>query len=306
MALTLDSSFLASLQGQTTALTRVWTITRTDGQVYRFTEHDEDLVYNGNTYEATTLIGISSIKRTSRGEAQTADMNIAFSASGVSYDDMAAGLFRKALVEIRVVNHLNLALPGPVVFYGKFGPVKLQGKLSCNVSLTGRLDTTLNTLGELYSPECRARLGDARCKVDIESFKTTGTVKSVDNNRKFTVEFAVDPDNSYYSLGEIVWTTGNNAGLRMEVLDQFAVTPPDDQLLLALNMPKTVQVGDTFTIYAGCDQRPTTCRDKFNNKVNYRGEDFLSGPDKIRDVPRFEEPTESTTTPINSSGYGSV
>jgi len=304
VALTLDSGFLAALQGGTTKLARLVTITRTDGTVYRYTDHDRDLVYSAQTYSATGFVAVSNISRSLRGEPQTADLDVVFFAGGITFADVSAGLFRKCTVRVDVVNWGNLAQTGPTIFYGQSSSIVVEGKQRATFSLAGRLNAVLNTLGEVYSPECRARLGDSRCGVDIESFKTTGTVKAVDNNRKFTVEFAVNPDNQYYALGEILWTSGNNNGLRMEVLDQYAVTSPDDQIILALNMPETVQVGDTFTMYAGCDQRPTTCTTKFNNKVNYRGEDFLSGPDKIRDVPRFEAAEESGGSAVNKTGYG--
>ena len=54
---------------------------------------------------------------------------------------------------------------------------------------------------------------------------------------------------------------------------------------LFLNMPFTIQVGDEFRVYAGCDKRLATCRDKFDNIVNMRAEPFLPGTDAITRTP---------------------
>jgi uncharacterized phage protein (TIGR02218 family) len=54
---------------------------------------------------------------------------------------------------------------------------------------------------------------------------------------------------------------------------------------LALPMPRTVQVGDTLDIVAGCDKRHDTCKVKFSNIVNRRAEDFIPGNDAFLQTP---------------------
>lgn len=55
----------------------------------------------------------------------------------------------------------------------------------------------------------------------------------------------------------------------------------DEVIELFEPMPFEIQVGDTFSIYAGCDKLRVTCRDKFDNIKNRRAEDFVPGPDKV-------------------------
>lgn len=88
----------------------------------------------------------------------------------------------------------------------------------------------------------------------------------------------------YYDYGVVTWVTGANAGLSMEVK---AYVP--GQITLALPMPYPISDGspsDTFTITAGCDKSLTTCRDRFANVVNFRGEPYLPGTDRIVQVGR--------------------
>ncbi|MFT0167479.1 DUF2163 domain-containing protein [Paraburkholderia mimosarum] len=80
----------------------------------------------------------------------------------------------------------------------------------------------------------------------------------------------------YFAYGKVTWLTGNNAGASMEV-KSFG----SGNVTLAMPMGKAVQVGDTYTIAAGCDKQFGTCRDHWNNIVHFRGEPYTPGPDTI-------------------------
>ena len=54
---------------------------------------------------------------------------------------------------------------------------------------------------------------------------------------------------------------------------------------LVLAMPAAVQVGDTFSIVAGCRKRLEDCRDKFDNVLNFRGEPHRPGVDALTAAP---------------------
>ena len=58
---------------------------------------------------------------------------------------------------------------------------------------------------------------------------------------------------------------------------------------LYLPMPRPVQVGDTLSIYPGCDKRVGHCRDKFNNIVNMRAEPYVPGTDFILTSPPVQQ-----------------
>jgi uncharacterized phage protein (TIGR02218 family) len=42
-----------------------------------------------------------------------------------------------------------------------------------------------------------------------------------------------------------------------------------------------VQPGDTYSITAGCDKQMGTCKTRFSNLVNFRGEPYVPGNDTI-------------------------
>lgn len=83
-------------------------------------------------------------------------------------------------------------------------------------------------------------------------------------------------DSGYFDNGIITFTSGLNTGLSMEIAKYVP-----GQLLLQLPMPYEVEVGDAYTIVAGCDYSANTCNVRFSNIVNMRAFPFVPGMDKL-------------------------
>lgn len=88
-------------------------------------------------------------------------------------------------------------------------------------------------------------------------------------------------EDGWFRYGVITWTSGDNVGSSMEI-DNYV----PGQLRLALPMPNPVQVGDTYSLRAGCNKFASTCKTKFgfNNIENFDGEPFLTGNDKLVEI----------------------
>ena len=85
----------------------------------------------------------------------------------------------------------------------------------------------------------------------------------------------------YFDYGVMTMTSGANNGLAMEVKSYVV-----GQITLQLPFPYTVAAGDTYSLTAGCDRSFSTCKDRFNNVRNFRGEPYLPGFDKLIQVGR--------------------
>lgn len=83
----------------------------------------------------------------------------------------------------------------------------------------------------------------------------------------------------YFDFGLITFTSGLNSGLSMEIRNYVP-----GQWTLFLPMPYTVVIGDTYIMRPGCDKSFNTCKNRFNNVINFRGEPYLPGIDKIIQV----------------------
>lgn len=88
-------------------------------------------------------------------------------------------------------------------------------------------------------------------------------------------------ESGYFDFGVITFTSGLNDGIAREVK---AYAP--GQLTLYLPLPYLASAGDTYTMHAGCDKTLATCRDRFDNIVNRRAEDYLPGLDKLIQIGR--------------------
>jgi uncharacterized phage protein (TIGR02218 family) len=90
---------------------------------------------------------------------------------------------------------------------------------------------------------------------------------------------ATAPGSSWEASSSL--TADTNYGFSMEV-KRFT---SGGIFQLAQPMPYTIQVGDKYFVYAGCDKKQSTCISKFGNIVNFRGEPFVPGTDSIVKYP---------------------
>ena len=101
-----------------------------------------------------------------------------------------------------------------------------------------------------------------------------GAVTTATSNRVF-LDASRAEANAYFTGGLLTWLSGNNAGRQMEVR---AYTVGSIELFEA--MPEAVAIGDTYSVYAGCDKTLAICNSKFgDNYLNHRGFPHVPGID---------------------------
>lgn len=276
---TISAALEAHLALETTTLATCWKVTLVNGTVHGFTSHDRDLVVSGVTYKASTGLLPSAISSGADLAVDNLDVVGALDASVITEADLNAGKWDYATVEIFQVNWADLTQGTIKLRNGKLGEIRF-GRQQYSAELRGLTQLLQQAVGELYSATCRADLGDARCKITLASFTVTGTITSVTSNRVFT-DSGRGEGSAWFEGGKITFTSGPNNGLSMEV-KSFAA---GGQFTLQLEMPFTVQAGNTYSVHAGCRKRFTEdCKNKFNNVVNFRGEPHVPGNDKLLEV----------------------
>lgn len=193
----------------------------------------------------------------------------------ITDEDLLAGLWDYALVELIEVNYKDLTMGCRIIRTGNIGHVS-TGRNTFKAEVRGLMQTLQQTVGRVYSDLCDADLGDARCKVAAGLFKTSGVaVSGVSDGRTFTA--TMTKPSGYFSRGNFTWKTGANAGRVGEVRTFVA----SDQFTLQLLAPYPIQVGDTFDIVAGCDKSIATCECTFGNSSNFRGFFTVPGQDRM-------------------------
>ncbi len=271
---TISPELALHLEGEVTTLATCWKLTRRDETVMGFTEHDKALIIEGVTYEAASGFTRSAINTQADLSADNLDLEGMLSSTSITEPDIMAGLYDFAEIEIFMVNYADLSQGKLKLRRGWLGEVSLN-RQKFVAEVRGLMQALSQQIGALYSPACRANLGDARCKVNMAGFTVTGTVTAVTDNQNFK-DSAREEEAGYFNFGNITFTSGNNAGLSMEVK---TYSPGIIELVFA--MPYSVQVGDAYTMQAGCDKTLGTCKGRFNNVLNFRGEPHVPGTDAM-------------------------
>ena len=274
----ISSELTDHIAGEVTSLATCWRIARRDGVVLGFTTHGRALAIDDVTYRAASGFSPSTIAASNALSVDNLDVAGALSSSAIAEADLRDGWFDFAKIEIFQVNWADLT-QGPLnLVSGRLGEVSMTDH-RFTAEIRGLTQSLQQPVGDVYSPECRADLGDKRCKVNLAGFTVTGSVTATTSNRAFTDSSRTEAD-GWFDYGLLTWNTGANAGLSVEV-KSFA----GGAFTLFDAMPGGIAIGDAYGVHAGCDKRLATCKTKFTNVPNFRGEPFVPGPDSMLDYP---------------------
>lgn len=259
---------------EVTTLATCWRIVRADGFKIAFTDHDRTLEIENLTYKSVSGFNSTTIESKSNMSVDNMEIEGATLQSQITEYDLLAGLYDYATVEVFLVNYQDLTQGKLLLKRGHLGEVTLN-KNMFHAEIRGLTQHLSQTIGSVYSPTCRAILGDKRCRVPLEKFTINAEVSEVFGNNSFYAEI-LQQDADYFTGGEVSWISGANSGIKMEV-KEFA----NSVVTLALPMSKLISVGDIFSVVAGCDKVKNTCINKFNNIINFRGEPDVPGTDRL-------------------------
>lgn len=187
-----SAALLAHYAGDALTLATLVTVTRRDGVVATYTNHDTDIVFGGYTYKAGTYTA-SAVA--SGGALAVDNLEIAgpLGAAVISAVDVVAGLWDYARVRIEEINWADLSMGSRILRTGTLGEIS-AGQLQFRAELRGLTQHLQQTIGRLASTRCRADLGDARCGKDITPYTVTGTLQAVDaDNRTLTDAARTEP-----------------------------------------------------------------------------------------------------------------
>lgn len=271
--------FAARLAGETTTLAHCWRLARADGLTLGFTDHDRDIAFGGVVYAAAT--GLDAAERTAElGFAVGGgDVAGAFSSVALSADDLMAGRYDGAGVEIWLVDWRDPA-NRLLLDVGAIGEVSRTDH-AFTAELRSMMHQLDETRGGVYRAACAADLGDGRCGVNLDAsgMRAATTVTAPGDGRSgFRCDGLAGHASGWFSHGRLVWTSGANAGAAFAVKLHSATTGTVDLLLWGETM-KPIVVGDGFSVTVGCDKSLATCRDRFANVLNFRGFPHMPGND---------------------------
>lgn len=246
-----------------------------------FTAHDQPLLIEGVSYESENGIAPSAYQQDLSLEPDDVELKGLFSTTQISERDLIGGRLDGAQYQYFLVNWQALptslsAIPADYLLLsaGKLGEYEATER-EFTASGLSLIDQLAEKQPIQTSPVCRNTLGDAKCKVNLGPFTHTLTVASVTDNRS-VVTSAIALVDSYFNNGELEFLSGENSGAQVKIADWV-----DSSNTLTLFLPTfyDISAGDSVRCIAGCDKRLVTCRDKFNNVLNFGGEPSIPGQD---------------------------
>lgn len=124
----------------------------------------------------------------------------------------------------------------------------------------------------IYQSGCLHSLYDVGCTLNKALFAANTAINAASTTQSLNCGLATAA--GYYDQGYLVFTSGQNAGARRTIKKHTT-----GNFSIALPLPFTPQVGDAFTVYAGCDKTQATCTNKFNNVIHFRGYPYIPIPE---------------------------
>jgi uncharacterized phage protein (TIGR02218 family) len=295
------ASLFAHLETGATTVCRAWTVTRGDGVVLGFTDHDRDLAVNGVTCRADTGMTARALQQTTGLSVDNSEAVGALSDASVTEGDLLAGRYDGAEVRAFLV---NWAVPDDWLeqFCGTLGEV-VRSAGSFRAELRGLSDALNRPQGFAYQPACSAVLGDARCRFQTlqPGYFVQRVVEAVEDNRVFCFASFGGFDDRWFEYGRFEMLTGAAAGL-VGVVKTDRLEGMTRRIELWQSIGDVVALGDQFRVIAGCDKTPDICRAKFANFLNFRGFPHIPGEDWLASYPVADRPKTGGSLVGGSTG----
>jgi uncharacterized phage protein (TIGR02218 family) len=247
-------------------------------QQFYFTSADHPITYLGNTYVPTTI---------TRGDMiQREEMNRQNLTLKIPFDNPMPEIYFREVPDVvaivtmyRFEEDQTTSEPNVLVYWkGRIAGFKANGQevtFDCESVFTSMRRTGNRAM---YSVQCRHALYGTSCGVDKADYGISATVTSV-NEIEIGLTLGTPPSDSDLetdSNGDAVVTGQYFIGGMMEYngLFRFITNQGEDFVRLWREMPD-LEVGNTVTVYPGCNRSLSTCKDKFSNVINYGGFPWL-------------------------------
>jgi len=235
----------------------------TNTGTYRLTSYDANVIHLGNTYLSVPMV------RT-------------------SVETDAANMAKEVFVELPVSdpvirNHLP-AMPRTftleilrkqlvsgetrVLWQGVVTSITASG-LVAKVRSPGLADDALSTPvpSAFFQSTCNHILYDLRCGKLRTDFDLVTTVTAVSGRNVTVASIGGNPD-GFFVGGDVLRAADSDRRL---IKAQSGTT-----LTLDAPFPPTIALPASVTLFAGCDHTIRTCRDKFDNVLNFGGHPYIS------------------------------
>ena len=276
----LSPIFAAALNTGATTLCHCWRLTRRDGLVMGFTDHDCDLSFAGAIFHAATGLDAAQAETTVGLAVGSGDVQGVLVDDGLRDVDLEAGLYDDASVEIWIVDWTDVG-NRVLMDIATIGEVR-RTEFSFVAELRSLAHRFDEDQGRQFQRGCSANPGDDACKIALDGplWSTGAAVARVERPGSLIVtpDAVFSPD--FFTNGSLA-----DAGGAMLAIKLHERAADGDRIVLWSSPSVALAPGMRVTLRAGCDRSPETCRVKFDNIVNFRGFPHMPGNDVVVSCP---------------------
>ena len=261
-----------------TTTCRAWALTRRDGVVMGFTDHDRLLAFEGIAFRPDTGLSALALQQTTGLSVDNTEALGALNDAAIREADIDAGRYDGAELRAWLVNWQDVAARR-LLFRGSIGELRRAGG-AFEAELRGLTDALNVPLGRVYQKACSAVLGDRDRRFDLDTpgYVSERPAEEVEESRVFRFAEMGGFAEDWFRHGVIRVLSGAAAGL-IGLIKRDRTEGTGRVIELWHPLGAKVMPGDALRIEAGCDKRRGTCQFKFDNLVNFQGFPDIPGDD---------------------------
>lgn len=280
-----SEALAAHLAAGTTTLCRCWAVVRRDGVRLGFTDHDNDLVFDGVLFRADSGLSGQALQQTTGLSVDNGEAMGALRSDSVTEADLVAGRYDAAEVRAWLVNWADVA-QRHLLFRGTIGEVQ-TGAGGFRAELRGLTETMGQPTGRVYQRHCNARLGDGPCGVNLSdpAYAAEAVVIDAHDGQALRLSGLAAFGGDWFARGQLDVLDGDAVGLSA-MIKSDTLDGAERTIGLWQELRVPLAAGDRVRVRAGCDKRAETCKSKFGNFAQFRGFPHIPGEDWLMAVPR--------------------
>ena len=262
----------------TTKIARAWAISRRDGLVLGFTDHDGELTFAGIRFRPDAGLTAQAVVQGAGLSVDNTEAIGALSDGAIEERDIIAGRWDGAELRQWEVDWSD-PTQHRLIFRGHLGEVT-RGGGAFKAELRGLSEPLNQPVGRVFNPRCSAILGDAACKVNMNrpGLSGEGVITSIEGGR-FQLAGLAGFDDRWFERGRLLVISGAAAEIGGHIKNDRATPNGGREVDLWTQTGIMPAVGDRVTLFAGCDKSVENCRLKFRNFPNFRGFPHMPGND---------------------------
>lgn len=262
-------------EGELTSVAMCWRLERGDGGGLALTSHDAPMLNDDVLHSSAPGMVPAAVTRRLGLDPHSAEVAGALSSEALEPSDLALGRWDAARVVLTAVDWADQAPEAIQLFAGKLGTISSRDN-EFSAELRGAAARLDEPVCPATSAECRANFGDKQCRVDLAGRTIVADIISTDG-AQLAIDTAVD---DRYVLGRLRYLSGANGGIAT------VITSAAGTSVSVRDLPRApIEPGCRVELREGCDKRLETCRDRFANAINFRGEPHLPGTDLLTRYP---------------------